>query len=612
MHGRLRWAGALLLAWTLGCAASASAQSFSDFVVFGDSLSDSGNAAQALGLPSGTSFTTNPDPVWAEIVARGFGASGANSIAGGSNYAFSGACVNPATPCDNTAVATITEQIDAYLSSARVDPDALYAIWGGANDIADSAVNDSANALGHTLAAAAVHAAQAKRLLEAGARYVVVINAPDVGLSPYAASLGSAAQAAVSSLADAYNEKLDADIRTHEDGVVPVNVHGIFDEIVENPSVYGITNTTGTACKPEDSTQPISLGCGPEGSGTSVTYAAGDNEKYLFADRSHPTGVVHAAVANLVTSTLAAPLHVSLAGEAGIQTADVHRTAVASRQSAGFALPAGRWRVYAAGSAGSSDLGTLAQSGKAEADLGALTIGASRREGADLTWGAALTLARHENESTGANLDADAALASLHGAWRSGGLEIGFALSLGQTSLDVERKIVLAAATRTESGSTRASLLGADLDLAWTLAATQTFRHGPFFAISWLDQQIKGYKERGASASAMHFSDFSRNSVRARGGWRAAWSLGALHPYAHLGYERELEDEPVRVTAGSNTMPGRFTAEGYAPAGGAFTADLGVRKRLGESASALLGYAGRFGENARDTHRVSLSVRVLF
>ena len=71
MPHHLRLLGVLVLILTLGFAGSASAQSFSNVVVFGDSLSDSGNAAAASGLPPGTSFTTNPDPVWAEIIAGG-------------------------------------------------------------------------------------------------------------------------------------------------------------------------------------------------------------------------------------------------------------------------------------------------------------------------------------------------------------------------------------------------------------------------------------------------------------------------------------------------------------------------------------------------------------
>ena len=82
-----------VLVFIFGFTGNAWGQNFSNVVVFGDSLSDSGNVGR---------FTTNPDPVWSEIVAETFGASGMNSFAGGSNYAFAGACVNPDTPCDAT------------------------------------------------------------------------------------------------------------------------------------------------------------------------------------------------------------------------------------------------------------------------------------------------------------------------------------------------------------------------------------------------------------------------------------------------------------------------------------------------------------------------------
>ena len=113
------------------------AQEYSAVVVFGDSLSDAGNVAQALGLPPGNSFTTNPDPVWAEIVAQTFGTPGPHSGAGGSNHAVGGACVDPDTAC-NYPAPRIGQQIDRYLSglpSGVVDSGALHAIWGGVNDI---------------------------------------------------------------------------------------------------------------------------------------------------------------------------------------------------------------------------------------------------------------------------------------------------------------------------------------------------------------------------------------------------------------------------------------------------------------------------------------------
>ena len=614
MPHHLRLFGVIVFVLILGFAGSASAQSFSNVVVFGDSLSDSGNAAQANGLPAGNSFTTNPDPVWAEIVAEAFGASGRNSLAGGPNYAFAGACVNPATPCTQNIVPTVTEQIDSHLSAqgGSADPGALYAVWGGANDVADSAVNDTANALGHALAAADVAVAQIRRLREAGARHVVVANVPDISLTPYAVNLGPLVQGALGAIAGEYNKKLDAGIRESENGVVPVNLHALVREIAANPGAYGFTSVTGTACGAPNASSAVSILCGPAGSPLPVTYAPGAGQTHLFADRSHPSGAGHAMMAALVTSALAAPLQVSLAGEAGAEAAGVHRSVITAERASDFALPVGSWRGYARGQFGTGDPGAFPRLGEVDSEVTAITLGAGHRAGPDLSWGAALSVASHENELAGANLDGDVVLGSLHGSWRRGGLQVSVALSLGQTSVDVERPVTLGALTRVERGSTDAAQFGGEFELACTLGASETFRHGPFFGLSLLNQEVKGYRESGNSSTAMNFSDFSRNSFIARGGYRFGWSVGGVRPYARIAYEHELEGDPVIVSAGSNTMPGRFSIPGFEPASSIVSTDLGLSAKLGERASGLLSYSGRFGEDSRRSHQFSLALRMVF
>ena len=616
MPHHLRLLGVIVLVIALGFAGSARAQSFSDVVVFGDSLSDSGNAAAASGLPlpPGTSFTTNPDPVWAEIVAETFGASGANSLAGGSNYAVAGACMNPATPCQLADSPTVTEQIDQHLlkSGGSLDPNALYAVWGGLNDIADSAEDNPDTALGHVLAAAGVNAAQIDRLREAGARHVVVFNMPDASLAPFAAVQGPVVQRGLRQLIDQYNEKLYAGIRESEGGVVPINIHAALTALSANPERYGLTNIFETACRAPISEGPVSIRCGPEGSLFPVTYAPGTEETYLFADHSHPTGVIHEMLASMVTSTLAAPLQVSLAGEAGVEAAEAHHGVISAERASDFAQPEGSWRGYAQGRFGGSEAGALARLGEAESEMTALTLGVGHRAGPDLAWGAALSVARHENELGGATLDGDAALVSLHGAWRSGGLQVSAAMTLGQTSVDLARPVRLAEFTRTERGSTEAAQFGGEFEVACSYNTSGTLRHGPFVGLSLLNQEVKGFAENGSSSTALNYSDFSRNSLVLRGGYAFGWSLGSLRPYARIAYERELEDGPIMVSAGSNTMPGRFTLAGFTPSASAVSADLGLSAKFGERASGLVGYAGRFGDGSRSSHRLSLALRVAF
>ena len=602
-------------------AGNAWAQGFSNFFVFGASLSDTGNVAQYLGLPAGSSFTTNPDPLAVEIIAQTFGASGRHSLAGGPNYAWSGACARPEGPCLNP-VPTITEQIDQHLSArpgGRADPDALYFIWAGLNDINDALILDSANAQAHTLAAATAHAAQIRRLQEAGGRYIVVPNLPDLSVIPFAANLPPATRAALTALSAAYNEVVYTGLRARGDGIIPINILALTEEIFESPQTYGFTNVRETACplnaNPLTDRSLVSLVCGPEGSGYPKTYAPGANRRYLFADDKHPSGAAHAIIADLVTSTLAAPVQVSLAGEAGVDVAGVHRKAVSTERMADFALdrPVGSWRGYVTGGIGRHELDVLPRLGETHANMQVLTLGANRRAEVDLHWGAALSLARHDNDTSGTNLDSIVMLGSLHGTWRSGGLHLSGALSGGRTSVDIERSIRLGPARRLERGSSSAAQFGAELDLGWLFGEPAALQHGPFLGFAWIDQEVKGYRESGHSSTSMDYSDFERDSLLARGGYQLAWRLGGgVRPYARVTYERELKDDPILVTAGSNTMPGRFTLPGFTPPRKSVSAGLGLTVKLTELASVLADYTARFGDGSRQDHQLSLLVRIAF
>ena len=613
----------------VACAAGVRAQEYSDVVVFGDSLSDSGNAAQALqlGLPPGSSFTTNPDPVWAEHVAQAFGIPGTNSLAGGTNYAVAGACVSPDNPC-NPLSPGIGTQIGLHLASrpsGAADPDALYALWAGTNDlvaILETALPGSPvppiDPRTAVPATAQGYVGAIQRLQEAGARHVVVFNLPDAGETPFARSVPDPRfPPMLTALVNAYNETLDAGLGALGDGIVPINAFGLFEQVLEDPEAYGFTNVRGVSCTPAGTDVPL-VACGPAGSGSPVSYAPGANETHLFADGKHPGGAAHAMMANVVTATLAAPVQVSVAGEAGEAAVAAHRSAVSSVRLADSeaARPAGRWQSYVQVRSGRREVDALPRLGEAQVDEHAVTFGLGQQASADLHWGVALSLGSHDDDVTGATLESDTTVGSLHGTWRMGAVRLSGAVSLGRAEVEIERSIALGPAVNTERGSTAASQLGVDIGLEWTLHALGTVRHGPAVGVSWLDQEVDGYRESGSAPTAMNFSAFERGSLVARAGYRITGEMElnglALRPYAGIAYEKEFDDDPVSVTAGSNTMAGRFTAEGFAPPGDWLSADVGVWASLGGQASAVLGYSGRSGDSSRGDHLVSAGLRIGF
>ena len=206
--------GAALLALAAPVAALHAAP-YSQLIVFGDSLSDDGNDTHITNdqfdvkYPgtdfnysngrftddlSGTSpSSTNFEGVWHEQLTRRFlGLTRAsNSLDGGTDYAYGDATTEDGTTSINVAsipiVGNITvtienmgQQVTDYLAAVNnvADGNALYSVWGGANDL----FNDDSAA--NVTATAARVGALVTRLAQAGARSFIVPNVPPLGDTP--------------------------------------------------------------------------------------------------------------------------------------------------------------------------------------------------------------------------------------------------------------------------------------------------------------------------------------------------------------------------------------------------------------------------------------------
>ena len=607
-----RLAGAVALA--LGCAGAAQAQQFTGFFVFGDSLSDAGNVAAASGLPPGNSFTTNPDPVAAEIIARYFGLPDTNSLAGGPNFAWGGSCVNATGPCGNP-VPNIPTQISQYLATTggTADPNALYSIWGGANDIFAS-LGNPATAQANTVAAATAYVQQIGRLQAAGARYIIVYNLPNLGATPQFGANPTVA-GSVSQITVVYNSALNTGLAQLGNGIIPINTFGLISEITLNPGLYGFTNITGVACSGS------SVTCGPAGSGLPATYAPGTNDTYLFADGVHPTGAAHRILASVVLSTIAAPIQISYAGEGGIQAASDHSRAINDELMSDFQLDreVGSVRGFATLNYGQHDFddnaGTNILGG--EADVLSLTLGANHRIGENAYWGVGITLGNHDNDVASANLDSRAVIGSIGGALRfGGGGYLSGSVSGGSTSVDITRYIEMGPTVRAENGTTNASQYGAELGLGWLFGSADGLQHGPFIGAHWIQQTVDGYAEDSGMATSMNYSEFDRDSFVTRAGYQMMGNFSGdgrgIRPFARVAFNQESEDDQLQVNAGSNSMPGRFTLGGFTPSKDWISADLGVQFMLGESTTAYLAYSGRFSDDLQERNTFGLGLRTTF
>jgi outer membrane lipase/esterase len=600
-------------------AQAAQAQQFTSVVSFGDSLSDAGNTTTADGNAAtlaGNSFTTNNDPVFAQIVAAAFGSTQTHSLVGGSNYAFGGSCAQAAGACVAPTLPRLNVQIGQYLTprGGVADPKALFTVWSGANDIFASIgggvwATSPAIIAGSSGVAGAV-VGNVNTLTNAGARTIVVFNLPDLGRTPqFGASTTTSAPFNLAAVS--YNSALNNGLAGRSN-VVAINTFGIVNELIANPSLYGFTNVTGIACGPGAPGVVSSAACGAVGSGNPFTYAAGTNETFLFADGVHPTGAAHRMLANVVVATLSAPGQVSYAAELPVQVYEDHSKSLGQAlfNNKVGGLEVGESRGFLNMQLTNADFDAGTNVGAFDSKSSTFTGGFDYRYSEGFSFGAALSLARADGDVAGGNIDGREFLGSAFGTFHFGGGYINAIASLGKNNLDIKRNIQFGPALRTEQGETNASHKAFELGGGYLFGA-DTIKHGPFAKIAWQKIYVRSYVEDSGSATAMRFNGFDRDSLVGRLGYQLQGEFGAertFRPSLRIAYAKETQDDTALITAGSASLNGLFTLPGYTPSDSWIEADLGLDFEVTDNLSGFIGYQGRLSDDNQDRSSINLGV----
>ena len=273
---------------------------YSALYVFGDSLSDNGNAYALSGgawppsPPYAGQFSDGPTA--AEYLAGQLGVGLAPSIAGGTNYAVGGAMTGPlnynfevASPFALPAALQYTgvlSQATAFATSAPgFDPArSLFMLWAAPNDFF------YALSTGGDLASAAATAVSnlistVGLLAGIGATDFLIPNMPNLAQTPFGLGLDDISRAGLDSLSRGFNAGLAQAIDLARTGLIPgipaglelfeFDTAGFLDEVIRDPAGYGFTNVTASC---------VLLPSGCEG--------------YLFFDAVHPTTAAHQLLAS--------------------------------------------------------------------------------------------------------------------------------------------------------------------------------------------------------------------------------------------------------------------------------------------------------------------------
>lgn len=213
----------------------------SNVYIFGDSLSDT-NA----GLSDGA--------LWPVYFAPQVG----TTYDIDNNYAVAGA-----------TTAHLASQVSFYQAeNTTADPDALYVVWAGGNDIGGGvSATDAANNLINTIST----------LSSFGAKNFLVPNMADLGEVP--AGAGSSAYLTQQSIL--FNSTIDS-AYSASSNVLIADIFGLHHSVLADPSAFGLTNATDSC----------------------LATTGADCSTYFLWDDLHPTTVGHSLFADAFVSTV--------------------------------------------------------------------------------------------------------------------------------------------------------------------------------------------------------------------------------------------------------------------------------------------------------------------
>ncbi|MBK7950597.1 MAG: SGNH/GDSL hydrolase family protein [Deltaproteobacteria bacterium] len=272
----------------LGCllaSLDASALSFTNLIVFGDSIVDQGNTqavAVGNGFPDpapaslgyfGGRFTNGLNP--ADVLNHEIeGSNSVGALVGGDNFAFGGARARD----DGDFLPDLQAQTQIYLlrqAGAPIDPNTLIMINVGGNDVRDIIIDNLSGTARQAVIDGAANAVASAidALALAGAQNFLFVGVGNVGGIPEVGAFGAPIAAV--------GRQASLDMNAAIQAVLPANA--IFfdtiawsDQLLANPALFGLPadlNTT-TAC--------LLAGAAPPAGAPTC-------DGYAFFDTVHPT-----------------------------------------------------------------------------------------------------------------------------------------------------------------------------------------------------------------------------------------------------------------------------------------------------------------------------------
>ncbi|UDM15508.1 autotransporter domain-containing protein [Vogesella sp. XCS3] len=671
--------------------------SYSNIYFFGDSLTDTGafggqaypnGSGGFIILPADARWTTNNAANHANILAGRLGLTVSVNNADltvqktGNNFAQGGAqsvtyatgATLPNSSSTQTAgpggldIRDLPQQVQDYLSAngGKANPNAVYFVWSGGNDIPTAAGAGSSNASTVATAAANSLATQIGVLNKAGAKLIIAPNLPSFGNTPAAmyavidgattdestrntlkgivagvlrseATPTSASQTALTNKALAAlaaalsggatsGSTFDSRLTQVTDGYNTSKTGLNNLSTLYNTSADGAISATGAnvvranvnALFAEVLANPAAYGidnvtgpaCGTTSSLICTTANVTGSLSYLFADDRHPTPTTHALLGNYFASLLQAPYFAeALANVPAAASSRLGSTLDARARALDHEPRAvGTVGAFSSVTGGKQDVGRNGEQAKGEL----LTVGVDYQFTPSLSVGMAFTQGKLDT-SVGklGSYDSQHSLMSASANYRSGALWLDGDATLGVADIDTRRVADLGSVKRQETGSTRANHNGLRLTAGYRMQQGH-LRTGPFAGVAMQRGHVAAFSEHANQSTSMRFGKQVLDSTVLQAGWELQASLGTITPYLMISMKQEQNDDARMLQSGVFGTQGEFTVSGSQPDRSWAEWQTGATVSLGKGMNGYIQASGSSGQKGGNGTRYNLGLAASF
>ncbi|OTA19541.1 outer membrane esterase [Xenorhabdus beddingii] len=384
-----------------------------------------------------------------------------------------------------------------------------------------------------------------------------------------------------SEFSDEFNRKEDEQLG--DGNILRADINGLLREVIENPTIYGFSNTLGYACPPDLFAAMHCSSSDPD---------FDNSQSYLFSDEFHPTPAAHKIIGQYIMSIYNAPLQV-------IALNSINRIPVTNTLSS----LDGHLQQLRNGHHAQGKIGVFG--GYTGNNNTTLVLGSDYQLTDNLLLGVTLSRYRNEQDATSNfSYSATAHVVTAYTQWNydDNGWVNGD-LHYSRTHYDsLTRAIQLGSATRRETGSTTGKQWGAHITAGWNIPVTPYLSTSPIVQYAWDKGTINGYRESGKNSTSMHFGEQRYNSKVGSIGWRVDTQLGRFNPYASILFNHQFDDESYTVRSAINWTKTSFVQPGQKQDRNHVQYTVGVNANLTNNFHAFTAVSHEKSDNSPDNN----------